>query len=167
MTTSITIPTASTINWRTTYAETIINAPRQTVWDALINFDNYDAWNTFTYDVDMPRFAVGEEFSFMVKLGANERRQREHITAIEAPYMLAWRYPSETIFLKATRYQVLTDIDDGQTRYQTWETFSGLFTPILWLTVLESVQIGFNTVAQDLKRHCEKNLDDQIRFSIN
>lgn len=151
----ISIPEGAT--WKTTYSDCLINAPQQFVWDVLTDFEGYDTWNSFTYDVQMPRFAVGEIFEFKVKLKENNiRQQQECITVIDAPHVVGWRYPfEENIWLAPIRYQVLTPISATQTRYQTWETFNGLLAPLLRLTVLGQVQRGFDACASDLKRYCE------------
>lgn len=153
---TISIPTFNPNSWRTCHSTIIINTPRQYIWDVLSDFENYDTWHPFTYAVDMPRFEVGQNFQFTVKLGQSERLQKELITIIEEPYVMAWRYPfKDNIWLSPTRYQVLTEIDASQTQYQTWEHFSGLTAPILKLFVLDDVQKGFDATAHALKNYCE------------
>ncbi|GAB5493422.1 MAG: hypothetical protein Phog2KO_36370 [Phototrophicaceae bacterium] len=150
------IPTFNPNHWRTTHSTIIINTPRQHIWDILTDFDAYNQWNPFTYDVEIPQFKVGESFQFTVKLGKSERLQKELITQIEEPTVMAWRYPfQENIWLSPIRYQVLTELSESQTQYQTWEHFSGLVAPILKLLVLSDVQAGFDMAAQALKQRCE------------
>ncbi|MGB7337536.1 MAG: SRPBCC family protein [Phototrophicaceae bacterium] len=114
------LPSFDPNNWRTCHSTITINTPRQHVWAILSDFRAYDDWNPFTYAVEMPSFEVGEVFQFTVKLGQSERLQKELITRIEAPDVMAWRYPfKDNIWLSPTRYQVLTPIDDMHTQYQT------------------------------------------------
>lgn len=151
------IPDPQRVAWNTAYADCIINASQQRVWDVLTDFTGYDSWNSFTYAVEMPAFEVGHDFEFTVNMSQRfQRRQRERITHIEPPQLLAWKFPYDrNPLLNATRYQVITSRDDGTTYYQTWETFTGLFVPLLKVTLLNMIQRGFNASASDLKAHCE------------
>ena len=151
------LPTFNPNHWRTTYSTIIINTPRQHVWNVLTDFKAYDEWNPFTYNVQMQNFKVGKIFQFTVKLGRSERLQKELITRIQSPSLIAWRYPfKDNLWLNPTRYQVLTELDETRTQYQTWEHFSGLLAPILKLTVLSDVQAGFDITAEALKQYCEE-----------
>lgn len=151
------IPDEQHLAPNTAYTECTIKAPVNVVWDALVDFANYDTWNTFTYDVNMPHFDVGEEFVFTVNLAKwMQRKQRERIQVIAPQQVLAWSYPhDQNPWLNATRYQVVVPLDETTTRYQTWETFTGLLVPVIRLTVFNMVQRGFEACARDLKRHCE------------
>jgi hypothetical protein len=151
------IPDPQQASWNTAYAECVIQAPQQLVWQALTDFAAYDTWNRFTYDVKMPRFAVGEEFSFTVHMARwFQREQRERLLRIDAPQTLVWGYPYDpNPWLNATRYQVVTAQGPNTTAYRTWETFTGVLVPLLKVTVFGMVQRGFDRCAHDLKAHCE------------
>ena len=151
-------PDPSKISWNTAYADCIISATKQQVWKVLTNFADYDAWNSFTYDVEMPTFEVGYEFTFTVNMARYYRRkQRERIVHIEPNEVIAWGFPyDQNPFLNATRYQVITSTEAGSTFYRTWETFTGILTPLLRVTVFGMVQRGFDRCASDLKAHCER-----------
>lgn len=144
-----------TLRWPAAYAEATIAAPREQVWAILTDFAAYDTWNPFTYAVEMPRFAVGEEFAFTTRMKSSERFQREIITVIDPPDCLAWAYARNSIFLSAVRYQQLTATANGGTHYQTWEQFNGLIAPLIGWTVLGAVQAGFDDVAAALKASAE------------
>lgn len=151
------IPDPQRTAWNIAYAECVINAPAERVWDVLTDFAGYNAWNTFTYDVNMPRFAVGEEFAFTVNMASwFQREQRERLTRIEPPHILAWGYPyDQNPWLNATRYQVITAQSADVVTYQTWETFTGVLAPLIKLTVFGMVQRGFAQGASGLKTYCE------------
>jgi hypothetical protein len=151
------IPDPQHIAWNTAYAACRINAPREQVWRVLTDFANYNAWNTFTYDVKMPTFAVGEQFSFTVNMASwYQRNQHERIARIDPPQTVAWYYPfHQNPWLNAIRYQILTVEADNVTLYRTWETFTGLIVPVLKATFFRRVQQGFELCAQGLKAHCE------------
>lgn len=150
------IPDPKNPGWRTSYGEATIAAPRQKVWEVLTDFAAYDEWNPFTYDIHMPEFAPGEPFRFTVRMTDSYiRTQREILHLIEAPHFIAWGFPHPTIFLDPVRYQVLTETPEGYTRYQTWETFTGLLSPIVSLAVVGAVSRGFQDMADSLKQRVE------------
>lgn len=153
----MTIPDIKNIGWNTACTECVINAPCQLVWDVLTDFGNYDVWNSFTYDVEKDHFAVGEEFTFKVNMAQwFQHTQRERIVRIEPPHTLAWSFPyDQNPWLNATRYQVIKPVDGNCTHYQTWETFTGILTPLLKISVFDMVQNGFEVCASNLKNHCE------------
>lgn len=150
-------PDPQQITWNTAYADCIIQAPQQRVWDVLTDFAGYDTWNSFTYDVDMPVFEVGQYFSFTVNMSPSFKRfQRERVLHIEPPQMLAWAvHYDPNPLLNASRYQVLTPQADGSTFYQTWETFTGACAPLIKVLLMGMINRGFDQCAHDLKAYCE------------
>jgi len=149
-------PDPHKIGWLTAYAETTIAAPRETVWNILTDFAAYNEWNPFTYDFEVSTFAVGEPVGFQVRMKPDWIRYQGEIFAhVQAPELLAWRIQNPNIFLKAVRYQYLTDTAEGHTRYQTWEYFSGILAPLLGVMVLKHVRLGFADVAAALKERAE------------
>jgi hypothetical protein len=154
---SINFPDPHNISWNTTYAECIINASQQRVWQVLTDFPNYNAWNRFTYDFEMTDFEAGAELTLTVNLASwYQRKQRERIKQVEPPQIIAWSFPyGQNPLLNATRYQILTSREADVTYYQTWETFTGILAPLLKLTFMPMVQRGFDMCAHDLKAYCE------------
>jgi hypothetical protein len=141
--------------------EITINAPVELIWGTLIDFKSYNEWNPFTYDMRVSRFETGQELSFSVRMSDRMTiTVKERFAVIDPPYVVAWTYAQATRFLSATRYQVLTPVDDHTTTYTTWEQFSGLLAPILSLTVLGQVQRGFEAVSTALKQHAESQYGD-------
>lgn len=140
---------------RTAYAESTIAAPPPVVWDVLLDFAGYNAWNPFTYDLDVPEVAVGARMRLSARMSDSFiRRQVEVLRVIEPPHVLAWSFPPSPIG-HAIRYQLLTETPAGHTRYQTWETFGGGLALIVRFRLLAQVQRGFEDAAQALKAHIE------------
>ncbi|MEL6310296.1 MAG: SRPBCC domain-containing protein [Chloroflexota bacterium] len=151
---TITMPDPATTR-HLAYAESIINAPPEAIWQALTHFPAYDEWNPFAYNVRMPECEVGKTFQFTVQMGNSARDFTERIHIVEPHHTLAWGFAHQSFLLRAIRYQILIPISDNKTRYQTWEQFGGLLAPVISLTVLESVHYGFEQVATALKNHVE------------
>ena len=81
----------------------------------------------------------------------------EVITAVDsAQYRVSWRnidYPSW--FLRAERWQALSRIEDGGTKYETTEVFAGIAAYIVKRSLLSSLNVSFEAMATGLKRQSE------------
>ncbi len=152
---SISVPDPQQIDNKTAYAEITIDAPIEAVWATLIDLNAYDTWNPFTYKVEIDQVAVGQVLSFSVRMSKRYiRRQLEIIKVIDAPHLLVWTPPPGKPG-QPVRHQLLTELRDGRTRYQTWESFSGILGIIVRLFFLKAVQRGFTDMANALKVHVE------------
>lgn len=67
-----------------------IEAPVETVWRVLTDFDRYGEWNPFTPHVKA-ELTMGARVDMRVTMGAFLLKQTEIICAIEPPTRLAWR----------------------------------------------------------------------------
>jgi hypothetical protein len=132
----------------------IINAPLETVWQVLIDVENYPAWNPFTTRVETT-FVVGEPVILHVTMNEHRRRiQREVITVFEPPHAFAWASIMGAPFvLKANRWQIVEPLDDGRTAYRTYETFDGLLVPLVMALYRRDIQRGFDAVGLALKQY--------------
>lgn len=134
-----------------------ISAPREAVWDVLVDVARYPEWNPFTIAVDTT-FAVGSPVRMRVALLPwLVIPQREVISSYDEGRSFSW---GTTMvgpwFLQADRTQVLEDLPDGTgTRYTTTDTFTGGAVPVNHLLTGRLVQRGFDGVASGLKRRCE------------
>jgi len=73
-------------------------------------------------------------------------------------FCVTWTTANYPYFLLHTkRWQSLSmDKNTGQTRYFTVEAFGGLLAYIIWLLLASKLQIGFQAMADSLKKHSEK-----------
>jgi hypothetical protein len=132
-----------------------INAPLQTVWEILDDFERYPEWNPLTVHVHTSKL-VGTPVILDVRMGDSFRQvQKEKLIAYQPPYKLAWGEYLPRFILSATRWQVLEVLDAQRTSYQTHETFSG---PLEWLTMRlyqRIIEQGLTEMSQALKRRAE------------
>lgn len=135
---------------------TLINAPLEKVWQALVDVDHYAAWNPFTPRVETT-FVVGEPAILHVTMNEHHQRvQHEVITVFEPQRAFAWASIMGTPFiLKANRWQIIEPLDDGRTQYQTYETFDGLLVPLVMALYHHDIQRGFAAVGAGLKQLLE------------
>ncbi len=141
-----------------------IDAGIDEVWGVLVDVARYPEWNPFTVSVDTT-FEVGSPVDMQVCLTGRHRadgtprtmHQVERITSFEpASYRLSWGVNvGPRWFIDADRYQQLTDLGDGRTRYETMDAFTGAGVGfMLWLMERHMAR-GFAEVAHALKARCE------------
>ena len=134
-----------------------INAPIEKVWGILADFDNYNKWNPFTPKIELQQ-QIGSDVILHLRLNPKSTKKR-----IQKVQLLAWEEGTgmewgiqNTWYLKTVRIQKLTVIDEHSTEYYTSEAFSGLLTGLVLALYRKKIQIGFDEVAQGLKKEAEK-----------
>ncbi len=133
-----------------------INAPQQLVWKILLDFPRYPEWNPFTYQV-ITTLKVGDPVDLYVNMPKRGKRmQREFIQSVSAPNHVAWgMHMGAPWLLQALRTQHIDAITDQSCLYYSNDHLEGLLTPLVKLLFGHPIQIGFNSVAQALKRRAE------------
>ena len=133
----------------------IIQAPRQVVWEVLMDLDNYQSWNTFTPKVET-NFEVGTDVILHVNMNGNGKllKQKEQILWFKEGKSMAWGIPTR-FPVKTERAQILRTVDSETTEYITYDKFWGVLTPLVMALYRKKIQQGFDDVAEGLKRHCE------------
>lgn len=155
-------------------AQQDINVPAQAVYDALIDFESYHTWNTFTFQVDLPENVTSTPAGVFVGMP-----MVLHTTGVvpiinttddlivsvldddasQGYLMAAWK-SNVTVFgvlLPTEQTSVLTSLGTGGTRFVSYETF---FEDKLGLEYVErllrgNLQSGFENQGRDLKAYVE------------
>jgi hypothetical protein len=141
----------------TIYSDIVdIRAPRDWVWSILVDTARYSEWNPFTHQVDTS-LVVGDPVDLHVRMPIRgDRLQVETVTAVDKPERLAWGMKLGcNVLLKAERTQLLTATGPNSCRYQTWDAFSGLLTPVVTGLFGTDILNGFNGVAYALQQRAE------------
>ena len=134
-----------------------IDAPAALVWQILMDFDQYSQWNAFCPRVATD-FQLGSPVDMQVRLvpGKKPMRQVEYLNMVEPGHRFAWGYAmGGPLILQANRYQTVTDIGDGRSRYDTTDKFCGLLVPLMNLLYARHIQQGFEDTARGLKARAE------------
>lgn len=147
----------------TIYSECVtIQAPVDRVWQVLLDLDRYPQWNPFTWQIGTPeapdrQLRLDTPVDLHVRFARRgERVQQERVQIIAPPFRLAWGMTmGAPILLRALREQRLEVTGPNSCRYQTWDAFSGLLTPLVVGLFGRDIQTGFNAVAWALKREAE------------
>lgn len=133
-----------------------IEAPIDSVWQALVDFERYSAWNTFTPQVQSD-LQVGSPVRLHVVMPGRSSSQRtEWINLIEPGQTICWGMCfGHPALLCANRWQILQDLGNDRTQYLTVDKFSGMMVPLVLALYGEPMRIGFQSVADNLKQWVE------------
>ncbi|KAI5117131.1 hypothetical protein M0805_007715 [Coniferiporia weirii] len=144
-----------------------IDAPVETVWDILTDLSKYHECMTIvdTSKKEEEDQTLKEGKHLLMKChipptmddSARKQAPLELITVVDrANYRLSWvnvDYPAWA--LHAQRWQTLTAVSDGKTKYETWEVFGGILAYIVKLFVGKPLQKSFDAFADSLKARSE------------
>jgi len=140
-----------------------IDAPADTVWEVLIDFENYAHWNSFTPRIGTllpPDDPIGTPLRLYVPSmkGADAAEFFTHyLRVFDRPRHLAWEHPPEPLSMHLTRRdQYLETLASGRCRYWSTDTFLGNTADELFARHADWVQRGLDTIAVELKAEAER-----------
>lgn len=152
------------------FAEPVeITAPLELVWSVLTDFSAYPAWNPLNRTFQLDTVAKpGEYVTFGVAWGPYTKAgqlvpldelkpaitQHERITVWESNRCLAYA-DDLGLWHRAERVQYISRLENGKTRYHTYERWAGLITPLIRLAYARKTQDGFNAFSAALKTRAE------------
>lgn len=138
------------------YTEIDIEAPRTSVWDALIHKEEWRRWNTFLFDCD-PRlpFAQGRDvFLALCRLeGEDETEFQPKVLLLHPEVCLQWK--TKVPGLVSEHIFELEDIGPNRTRYIHRERFSGPLSALFLPFIRRDEKQGQKRMAWQLKRYVE------------
>jgi hypothetical protein len=146
----------STLFQTSLYTEIVINAPKQRVWQALFQKDQWKHWNTFLYDCDSKvPFRQGQEvFLSLRRLPYEDETEIEPlVTQVQPHVCLSWvasipGFRNEYVF-------ELQEIGMGRTQYLHKNYYSGFLTRVFLPFIRGDEQRGNQRMARELKRYVE------------
>lgn len=147
-------------------ASTLIDAPLDTVWAIMVDRAAYGEWNPFVVRADCPTPpVVGDPIRLHVTFADGKHVvSPERISCVVPPYdepdgrrraELAYDYvglPARFHLVRGRRWQRLSQVPGGPTRYETVEELRG---PLVRLAGPARVQEGFQRHAEALRRRAE------------
>lgn len=148
------------------YADPIeIDAPVTTVWEIMTDFDRYPEWNplnrffrldskaepnhTVTFGPSWGPYDIEESGQF----AEPDMTAHETITIFEENCCLA--YADIRSYLKAERVQHISQLQNGKTRYHTYERTAGFISPIVRRKFGAKIIAGFTANGMALKKRAE------------
>jgi uncharacterized protein YndB with AHSA1/START domain len=133
-----------------------IDAPAETVWQVLTEFDRYSEWNPMAPEVACD-FRPGGAIDMAVRLGGDKpRQQREWINSIGPGRGFSYSMkPIPAAALASERVQRVEEIDAGRSRYISHFEIRGWLRPIVTALYGAAMQRGFEGSALGLKQQAE------------
>ena len=137
---------------------TDIAAPPARVWQVLTDFEAYPAWCPFTRKIETDG-VVGHDVRLHLnwnprELGDPSEVQVEQVAFWEPEYAVGWGVTMFGGLLRAERTQVLQP-HEGGTRYQTYNRFAGVLTPVVRAVYAAKIVAGFTALGDALKQRVE------------
>ncbi|KAJ2915112.1 hypothetical protein MD484_g5293, partial [Candolleomyces efflorescens] len=155
-----------------------IDAPPDRVWSILTDFKSYPQWNPFTrsqtlYDTSknpLPDSALATDLFLHVSrvhlpptmgepgLFGQASTWEKIVSVSHEDHRMAWEFYLPLMpkwLLRAERWQILTDLDGGKTRYDTFEVFGGPIAYLIKWVHQQNLKDGFKAMAEALKARAE------------
>ncbi|MEW6494835.1 MAG: SRPBCC domain-containing protein [Cyanobacteriota bacterium] len=141
------------------YTEIEINAPKEKVWQALFQKDQWKYWNTFLFDCNSSKpFKPGQQVLLSLRrLPYEEETEFEPLVSVVQPNIcLSWvssipGFRNEYVF-------ELQEIGVGRTQYLHKNYYSGVLTRVLLPFIRVDEHRGNQRMARELKRYAERCL---------
>ena len=127
-----------------------IKAPKQAVWDVIVDTAAYAQWNPFVPACDSS-FVVGSPIVMKVRLLPSLTiTQKETIQQNRPGEFLAYGINIPLSILSSTRQHVLTAIDENTTRYESVFILQGFLSPLVSLMLKTQLTRGFSEMTEGL-----------------
>ncbi len=134
-----------------------IAASADSVWNVLVNYAAYPAWNPVVPKISgEPR--VGGRVRFSVRARHMTLAVNGEYTAVQPGQQLRWIGPAAKFLrgpLNGTHYFLIEPLDAGGVRFVHGERFEGFLEPVVKVLLARELTDPYNDMNQALKRHVE------------
>ncbi|MGI0494597.1 SRPBCC domain-containing protein [Alkalinema pantanalense CENA528] len=141
----------------TLYHETLISAPRQAVWEALVYKDRWRFWNTFLYDCS-PKLSFQAGQSIVLALrrvpGDDPVEFKATVTQLQPTFNLHWK--ASIPGFRSDVALELQDVGPAVTKYLYQERFSGWVSRFALSFIKEDQLRGIRRMSGELKDYVER-----------
>ena len=133
-----------------------IDAPPETVWRVLTDFDDYDEWNPFMRVVGRANEGAHLEVELRPP-GRRTARFRPTVTRAEHGHELRWQGHLLVSGLYDGEHRFRVESDGKGTRFTQSEQFDGVLVGVVnrWMGMGASVEAGFAAMNDALKARAE------------
>lgn len=136
--------------------EIIINAPWETVWEILTDFEQYALWNPFIVN-SSGKAVAGERITNQMKQGEKTFTFKPKLIEVQPYQKLEWiGHLMVPGLFDGHHYFHLEKIGAGQTKLIHGEKFSGLLRKLIMKNLEEGTRDGFVRMNRALKERAEQ-----------
>jgi hypothetical protein len=136
---------------RVTETKTVIRAPREKIWDLLVDLPSWPSWNT-TVDKTEGSVALGKKLKVFVKLSPG-RAFPVKVSELDKPSKMVWTGGMPLGLFKGVRTYTLTQAGDA-VEFHMVEVFSGPMSKLIEKSIPD-MQPAFDEFAAALKQRAE------------
>ncbi len=131
-----------------------INVPVSTVWDALIDVESWEKWNSFIPMVE-GNLEVGNTMKIkVIAPGLKEMNFEPTVYQIEAPRRISWGGGFLLFVYKGIHDFILEEIDSNTTRFRQIEKFQGPIV-LLMKNMIQKTAVGYLNMNEEFKYFLE------------
>ena len=133
-----------------------INAPREKVWNILVNFENYPQWNPFIKSI-RGDLKVRKRLEVLIQLpGSKTFRVTPKVTSYKQFHRFSW-LGSVFIYGLFDGHHIfeLEENGDQGIKFIHKEEFSGILVPLMWGQLKTKTREGFELMNQSIKELAE------------
>ena len=132
-----------------------INVPVSDVWDALIDVQSWEKWNSFIPMVE-GKLAVGNTMNIkVVSPGMKAMIFKPTVYEIKEYQKISWGGGFLLFVYKGIHKFILEDLDDNTTRFRQIEKFQGPIV-LLMKTMIQKTALGYLNMNEEFKRYLEQ-----------
>ena len=138
--------------------EVIINAPREKVWNVLIDNERYSEWNPFIIS-STGEIRQGSRITNVMVNQGKETTFTPVIKIYDDYERIEWLGTGISGMFKGRHYFYLSDTDDGNTKMVHGEKFSGFLAGVILLVIGEDTRINFEAMNEAMKERAENPIE--------
>ncbi len=133
-----------------------INTPVETVWLALMEFENYPNWNPFIRKI-VGEAKIDSTLKVYIKpSGGMGMTLTPNVVKAEANKIFAWKGKLGISGIFDGQHEfILEQTDSGKTRFVHCEEFTGFLVPLIWPMLETNTRRGFEEMNTALKNLAE------------
>lgn len=140
---------------KTIESEVTVEAPRETVWRILTDFEAYGRWNPLQTSVEGDARLGAELELAMAPPGSDTQEYSPEITVLRKNRKLAWMSRELLPGIADREYEVILEpLDDERLRVVIHKRFEGIMIPFV---STEEEQVGLDLMAKALKERAEES----------
>jgi hypothetical protein len=131
-----------------------IHAPAAAVWEALIDFESWETWNSFIPMVE-GKLDVGNTLKIkVISPGMKAMVFEPTVYAIEEKRKISWGGGFLLFVYKGIHEFILEQIDDSTTRFRQIEKFQGPMV-LLMNKMIQKTAVGYLNMNEEFKHFLE------------